>query len=642
MGKKISAGHGQRLWPAFALLSAVIVLPTAGVFWFMNQAMQNEQLAMRQRIAELYSSQLRNAANQIQDSWTKKLESLKNVVQQHPAPESFSILVNAGSVDSILIYSNGKPAYPESVAFLKLSSEPQTPQWQEARRLEFGKNDPAAAAEAYAGLIPKTTDMRERALALVAEARCLNKSGNQSRAIDVLIHTLGDPSYLDTRDTQGRSIPLNSRLFALQLMKNSSHPLFHETAKLLVKQLGDYRNPSLSSSQRRFLMQQVRSMWPDCPVFATLRAEELASGFAQSLLTQLDPGRIQPAGANDLWAYPDPGRSFIAFFSTARLQNFMETAIADSRTANGIRLKVIPPGTAGSWVQSVKLDAVPSWNLALFLEGEDPFQSAARQKTAVYAWTGILMTAAIILLSIILTAYLGRQMRLTRLKNDLIATVSHELKTPLASMRLLVDTLRDGHCGDARLVQEYLQMISKENARLSSLIEDFLTFSRMEQNRAKFEQKNLKVDEIIDSAVEAVGNRLLAPGCRFQVDLKKPLPPIIGDRDALVTVFVNLLDNALKYTGESKEICLRGFVSNRSVCFQIEDNGIGFPRSASKRIFERFYQIDRTLSRRTGGCGLGLSIVQFILSAHNGSITAESRPGNGSTFTVMIPAGERL
>jgi signal transduction histidine kinase len=111
----------------------------------------------------------------------------------------------------------------------------------------------------------------------------------------------------------------------------------------------------------------------------------------------------------------------------------------------------------------------------------------------------------------------------------------------------------------------------------------------------------------------------------------------MGDRDALITVFVNLLDNALKYTGDMKEIQLRGYSSEGSVWIEVQDNGIGFPRSASRKIFERFYQVDRTLSRRTGGCGLGLSIVQFIIAAHNGSVTAKSQPGKGSTFTVRLP-----
>jgi signal transduction histidine kinase len=118
------------------------------------------------------------------------------------------------------------------------------------------------------------------------------------------------------------------------------------------------------------------------------------------------------------------------------------------------------------------------------------------------------VTAGIVLLSILIAAYLRRQVRLTRLKNDLIATASHELKTPLASMHLLVDTLRDGHYQDTQLVQEYLHMIAKENARLSNLIEEFLTFSRMERNKAKFNKDVLKTDEIVHAALEAVGDRL--------------------------------------------------------------------------------------------------------------------------------------
>jgi signal transduction histidine kinase len=205
-------------------------------------------------------------------------------------------------------------------------------------------------------------------------------------------------------------------------------------------------------------------------------------------------------------------------------------------------------------------------------------------------------------------------------------------------MRLLVDTLRDGHYQDHQLVQEYLQMIAKENARLSSLIEGFLTFSRMERNKAKFEQEIVQTGDILHAALESVVNRLQTPGCRVELDLAPQMPPVIGDRDALITVFVNLLDNALKYTGETKEIRIRSFSSDGNVRIEVQDNGIGFPRNVAKKIFERFYQVDQTLSRQAGGCGLGLSIVQFIIAAHNGSVTANSQVGKGSTFTVQLPA----
>lgn len=634
-----NAGPGQRLWPAFVMLTAVVALPTAGVFWFMNLAMQNEQLAMRQRLTELYLSQLQIASEQIQASWRNKFNLLINAGRHNSIPEAFASLVKAGHVDSVLIYQKGRLIYPKSVAFPKISAEPQTPLWLEARRLEYGKNAPKAAAEAYAKIARQSTGSQETALALMAQARCLNKANQQPEAIEVLVHTLGGSRYRNVADGQGRSISVNALLFALQLMKKPSHPSFQKSAATLFERLNDYRDPSISSAQRRFLMEQLRSLWPDCPQSPTFAAEELAAEFAGTASEQLKSGQMQPTRIKNIWAYQTPDRSLIALFSQNHIMDFMNSAITAQKPVSGIRLLTIPPGAADSSYRSESIgDAFPSWKLALYLEGEDPFQSAAKQKIATYVWIGILMTAGIAVISVLLAGYLQRQVRLTRLKNDLIATVSHELKTPLASMRLLVDTLRDGHYQDAQLLQEYLQMIAKENARLSSLIEGFLTFSRMERNKAKFEQEVVHTDEVVRAALEAVGNRLQAPGCRLDLDLAPEMPPVIGDRDALITVFVNLLDNAIKYTGENKEIRIRGSASNGNVCFEVQDNGIGFPRSAAKKIFDRFYQVDRTLSRRTGGCGLGLSIVQFIIAAHHGSVTAISQPGKGSVFTVQLPA----
>jgi signal transduction histidine kinase len=639
MSRAAYAGHSQRLWPVFAMLIAVVVLPTAGVFWFMNQAMQNEQLAMRQRLSEVYRSQLQTAAERIQASWRSKFDLLTNSVRHRSIPEAFALLVNGGHADAVLMYRDGRLIYPRSVAFSRISPEPQTPIWKQARSLEYGSNDPKAAAEAYAKIARESAGTQETALALMAQARCLNKAKRPTEAIEVLVHTLGGARYRNIEDVQGRSISLNALLFALQLIREPSRPSFQETAKLLFDRLNDYRDSSVSSSQRRFLIDQLQSMWPDCPQSATFAAEELAAEFVTTASDQVKPGQTQLTRIKNIWAYQTPDRSLVALFRQEHLVAFIDSAAAAQKPVGGIRLSAIPPGAEDSSYRSESIgDVFPAWRLALYLEEKDPFQSATKQRTTTYVWTGILMTVGIVLLSILLAAYLQRQMRITRLKNDLIATVSHELKTPLASMRLLVDTLRDGRYQDSQLVQEYLQMISKENARLSSLIEEFLTFSRMERNKAKFEQSVVQTGEIVHSAVESVGNRLQARGCRFELDLAPEMPPVIGDRDALITVLVNLLDNALKYTGDAKEIRLGVFSSNGNVFFEVRDNGIGFPRSATKKIFDRFYQVDRTLSRRAGGCGLGLSIVQFILSAHNGSITAKSQPGKGSTFTVRLPA----
>ena len=637
MSKATDAGQG--LWPAFAMLIAVVVLPTAGVFWFMNQAMQNEQLAMRQRLTELYRTQLQTAAERIQTSWRNKYNLLSYNIHQDSVPEAFALLVKAGHADSFLVYQKERLVYPKSVAFSRISAEPQTILWREARRLEYGKNLPKDAAETYGKIVRQSTGAQESALALMAQARCLNKAGLWPEAIEVLVHTLGGDRYRNVADPQGRSISLNALLFALQLMKEPSRPSFQKTAAILIERLNDYRVPSISSAQRRFVMGQLRALWPDCPQFPTFAAEELAAEFEKTAPDQLKPGQVKPTAIKNLWVYQTTDKTLVALFRQDHLMGILESMIAAQKTVNGIELSAIPPGAADLSRQSENIgDAFPSWKLALSIEGGDPLQSATKQRIATYVWTGVLLTAGIAMLSILMANYLRRQVRLTRLKNDLIANVSHELKTPLASMRLLVDTLRDGNYQNVQLTQEYLQMIGKENVRLSSLIEGFLTFSRMERNKAKFEQEVVQTGEIVRSALEAVGNRLQAPGCRLELDLAPEIPPVIGDRDALITVFVNLLDNALKYTGDTKEVRLRGYSSDGSVWIEVQDNGIGFPRSASRKIFERFYQVDRTLSRRTGGCGLGLSIVQFIVAAHNGSVTAKSQPGKGSTFTVRLPA----
>jgi signal transduction histidine kinase len=282
----------------------------------------------------------------------------------------------------------------------------------------------------------------------------------------------------------------------------------------------------------------------------------------------------------------------------------------------------------------------PQWRIALSFKGGDPFAAAAEERIATYLWTAVFVIALIAVLAFLIARHVSRQIRLTRLKNNLIASVSHELKTPLSSMRVLVDTLLEGRYRDEQQVREYLDLISKENLRLSRLIDNFLAFSRMERNKRTFEFKPVVPGEIISEACASVRERFEANGHILNIEVEPDLPMIHADRDALATVLINLLDNAYKYSGEDKRVTIRAFSESGSVFFRVEDNGIGIPRRALRRIFERFYQVDQSLSRSAGGCGLGLSIVKFIVNAHGGHINVESRVGKGSTFTVKIPARE--
>jgi signal transduction histidine kinase len=228
-----------------------------------------------------------------------------------------------------------------------------------------------------------------------------------------------------------------------------------------------------------------------------------------------------------------------------------------------------------------------------------------------------------------------------QLRNDLVANVTHELKTPLSSMRLLVDTLLNSPVLHEATAREYLQLIASENLRLSRLIDNFLAFSRMERNKQAFDFVETAPKTIVDTAAAAVRERFNTAECRFEIEVADGLPPIRADGSAMVTALLNLLDNACKYSGERKEITLRAGAENGHVDFEVADNGIGVAPREIKRIFKRFYQVDQRLARTGGGCGLGLSIVQFIVTAHQGTVRVESEPGRGSTFTISIPAAPK-
>jgi len=280
----------------------------------------------------------------------------------------------------------------------------------------------------------------------------------------------------------------------------------------------------------------------------------------------------------------------------------------------------------------------PGWNVEIHFKDVDIFEATADRQKMIYVWAGLLAIAVMLSAGLLAARIVGKQIKTNKLKNDFIATVSHELKTPLASMRVLVDTLLEGSYRDQRQVTEYLELVSKENERLTGLIDNFLSFSRMERNKQAFTIVPTSPSQIALDAAEAIKTKFSAGQCVFEADIGEDLPDVPADRDAMITVLVNLLDNAYKYSYDDKRIELRAFARDGSVWFTVCDNGAGISRRSAKRIFKRFYQVDRSLSRSAEGCGLGLSIAKFIVDAHKGSIGVESRPGEGSIFTVKLPS----
>ena len=182
-------------------------------------------------------------------------------------------------------------------------------------------------------------------------------------------------------------------------------------------------------------------------------------------------------------------------------------------------------------------------------------------------------------------------------------------------------------------------MISRENSRLSRLIDNFLTFSRMERGKHRFDFQPTDAAEVVAQATAAVAERFDGVANKLSIQSEKPLP-IEGDFASLVTVVVNLLDNAWKYSDEPRNVSVAANRRGDRIEISVTDNGMGLAPRAVRKVFDRFYQVDQHLSRSHDGCGLGLSIVKYIVEAHGGDVAVESSLGEGAKFTVSLPACE--
>ena len=297
-----------------------------------------------------------------------------------------------------------------------------------------------------------------------------------------------------------------------------------------------------------------------------------------------------------------------------------------------------PTRPKGRLIAQTRIEHLKNWwTVQISLVDAAPMHRAVQDQFKVYAWTALVLSLAICAIAAAAGMTVHRQLRLNELKNNAVATVAHELRTPLATMRMLVDTLREGRYRSETQLREYLELIHNENLRLSRLTEHFLSHARLTHGLYDFNFAAVPLRTITEAAIAPLRSRLDAPDCTFTLDLVEPLPEIVADRHGLVTVLVNLLENALKYTQETKRITLRAHGNQRSAVLTVEDNGVGLSSIERKRIFEPFYQADRKLSRIREGSGLGLSIVQAIVAAHQGRVEVVSEPGQGSSFTVTLP-----
>jgi signal transduction histidine kinase len=231
----------------------------------------------------------------------------------------------------------------------------------------------------------------------------------------------------------------------------------------------------------------------------------------------------------------------------------------------------------------------------------------------------------------------NRQRELIQLQRRFVADVSHELKTPLALIRLSADTLRERRVRDPERWQAYLDTITRESERLTSLIDTILDFSRIESGRQELRFRECDVGEVARQAWRLFEPQFVAERFEARLEIAPDLPMIRGDAQALQQVLVNLLQNAVRYAGDRRFVRLGMKREGYLVVIAVEDHGIGMSQQQLDRLGDSFFRGDDTRVRQTRGTGLGLAIVSHIVTAHGGKVEVHSRPGQGSTFTVWLP-----
>ncbi len=237
---------------------------------------------------------------------------------------------------------------------------------------------------------------------------------------------------------------------------------------------------------------------------------------------------------------------------------------------------------------------------------------------------------------------LTRLKQLENLRKEFVANVSHELRTPLSLIKGYVETLLDDAHRDPELLRRFLQTIARHTDRLTYLIEDLLTLSRLESGAATLCRSQVALRELAERAIEDLQARAAERGAQLHNQVPAALSAH-ADADRILQVLFNLVDNAIKYGRPGGQVVIGGReLDSRLVEVWVRDDGPGLPREALGRVFERFYRVDRNRSREQGGTGLGLAIVKHIVQSHGGEVRAESEPGKGACFFFTLPREPHL
>lgn len=606
----------------FFLIFIAIVLPAAVLVGLARRVVRQEKELAAARAADEH----RNASEQLRRELAAKLETVKlqevnrwirlpNAPDNDQPPDASLVFVAALDGDRMILpWERENEGLPGPLLFEQ--------RLREGESLEFTRKDFAAARAAYRAAkaeAPRQTDICE---AMLREARVLVKAERKNEAAGI---------YGTMLKNCASAVDVDGVPFALYAAE---------------RLIGALKQPDLA---RRYVLDCLRKQRWLTPNQAFMIRSLLNTGSAseseparRSLDSRIGEigritafakefHRVRPLAETAWVAYgaepwlvtviaPEPPLPSLVFVvSSAAAQQF----ISHSATLVKTETEGSEPLGAGFVGMNVKWKDAP----------------AARAGISSSLYTaGIAFILGVTVLSgYLLLRDLSRDLRVAELRSNFVASVSHELKTPLTAIRMFAETLALGRAREERTRSEYLETIVNESERLARLVDNVLDFSKIEQGKKIYRMQPARLADVLQSAARAMQYPLAQQGFALCVSIDETTGSIPIDADAMEQAVLNLLSNAMKYSGDERHIEMSLKIHDKEAVISVTDHGIGIDPDEQPLIFEKFYRGRSTAATMVAGTGLGLTVVQHVVEAHRGRIELRSAKGTGSTFSIRIP-----
>ena len=538
----------------------------------------------------------------------------------------------------------------------------------EGMRLEFAERNFTKALRFYQDKALLATDTAVKTQALVASARLYNRMNQPERAKALYDQMCNNypGSLLNGQIPLGLTasleiLKINKTLGKNDEMRNNARRslelLLHPPCEYDVDQFDlfyyafseiiDEKDPVIDSLFREIDTQRARTEY----------LTRMITGPDQDLTNRTNSRNgmvVKPVNTAELaavslsWYNNDGTQTGIVIDFPAFLHSNSEKLIRKLDPDSSLNVKiednndklVLSMGVDSdetTWISFPFPENMPKFRLLLSENRPGFLTTLLKAGSGLYLFIFILI-ALLMVLGFVFTLYtLNVELRLNKLKSEFISNVSHELKSPLTSIRMMTEMLHHNRVETEERKSSYYAAMLEESEHLSHLIDNILDFSRMDDERKKYDFKDLDIAELLGKFLESIRERLPASGFDIRYSCPDPVPVIRADRDAMIQVFHNLMDNAIKFSGSSRQIDVSLSSGDNELIYSVKDYGIGISAKDRERIFDRFYRSDETLKQGIRGSGIGLTIVRKIVEAHNGTIDVISEIGKGSRFTVRIP-----